>query len=87
MIFGWILDGLPPPEHSWDLLAAAGGSQMPKSVIFDRFGSHLGSPGSDLGFHFGVLGGSRVRFLQDLNYLFGNIVLRGFLEVIFFDFS
>ena len=37
MIFGWILDGLPPPEHPWDLLAAAGGSQVPKSVIFDGF--------------------------------------------------
>ena len=37
MIFGSILDGLPPPEHPWDLLAAAGGSQMPKSVIFHGF--------------------------------------------------
>ena len=37
MIFGSNLDGLPPPEHPWDLLAAAGGSPMPKSKIFDGF--------------------------------------------------
>ena len=37
MILGSNLDGLPPTEHSWDLLAAAGGSQIPKSLIFDGF--------------------------------------------------
>ena len=50
-------------------------------------GTHLGSPGGAPGSHFGALGGPGARFLQDFNHLFGNIVLRGFLEVIFFDFS
>ena len=31
MILGSNLDGLPLPEHPGDLLAAAGGSPMPKS--------------------------------------------------------
>jgi hypothetical protein len=37
MFFGSNLDDLPPPEHVWDLLAAAGGSPMVQSVIFDGF--------------------------------------------------
>ena len=37
MISGSNLGGLPPPEHFWDLLAAAGGSPMLQSMIFDRF--------------------------------------------------
>ena len=37
MISGSNLGGLPPPEHFWDLLAAAGGSPMVQSVIFDGF--------------------------------------------------
>ena len=37
MFFGSNLDDLPPPEHVWDLLAAAGGSPMLQSVIFDGF--------------------------------------------------
>ena len=37
MILGSNLEGLPSPEHPWDLLAAAGASQVPKSVIFDGF--------------------------------------------------
>ena len=37
MISGSNLDGLPPPEHLWDLLAAAGGSPMLQRVIFDGF--------------------------------------------------
>ena len=65
MILGSNLDGLPPTEHSWDLLAAAGGSQIPKSLIFDGFWLSSGSPGDDLGSHFGVLGGPMARFLQD----------------------
>ena len=35
MISGSNLGGLPLPEHLWDLLAAAGGSPMLQSVIFD----------------------------------------------------
>ena len=37
MFFGSNLDGLLPLEHVWDLLAAAGGSPMVQSVIFDGF--------------------------------------------------
>ena len=37
MFVGSNLDDLPPPEHVWDLLAAAGGSPMVQSVIFDGF--------------------------------------------------
>ena len=37
MISGSNLGGLPPPEHLWDLLAAAGGSPMLQSVIFNGF--------------------------------------------------
>ena len=37
MISGSNLGGLPPPEHFWDLLAAAGGSPMLQSMIFDGF--------------------------------------------------
>ena len=37
MFFGSNLDDLPPPEHVWDILAAAGGSPMVQSVIFDGF--------------------------------------------------
>ena len=37
MISGSNLGGLPLPEHLWDLLAAAGGSPMLQSVIFDGF--------------------------------------------------
>ena len=35
MISGSNLGGVPPPEHLWDLLAAAGGSPMLQSVIFN----------------------------------------------------
>ena len=37
MFFGSDLDDLPPPEHVWDLLAAAGGFPMAQSLIFDGF--------------------------------------------------
>ena len=37
MISGSNLGCLPPPEHLWDLLAAAGGSPMLQTLIFDGF--------------------------------------------------
>ena len=55
------LDGLPPPEHPCDLLAAAGGSQMRKSMIFDGFWLPSGVP---LGSLFGYFWEKGVTFLQ-----------------------
>ena len=43
MISGSNLGGLPSPGHLWDLLAAAGGSPMLQSLIFDGFWLPLGS--------------------------------------------
>ena len=61
MNLGSNLDGLPPTEHSWDLLAAAGGSQIPKSVIFDGFWLPSGVP---LGSLFGYFLEKWITFLQ-----------------------
>ena len=61
MIFGSILDGLPPPEHLWDLLAAAGGSPMLQSLIFDGFWLPSGVP---LGSLFGYFLKKWITFLQ-----------------------
>ncbi len=35
MISGSNLGGLPPPEHRWDLLAAAGGGGVPDAPKCD----------------------------------------------------
>ena len=51
MISGSNLDGLPPPEQFWGLLAAAGVSPMLQSMILMDFGSRLGS----LWGHFSVI--------------------------------
>ena len=48
MISGSNLGGVPPPEHLWDLLAAAGGSPMLQSVIFDGFWLPFGVPPESL---------------------------------------
>ena len=61
MISGSNLGGLPPPEHLWDLLAAAGGSPMLQSVIFDGFWLPSWVP---LGSLFGYFWEKWITFLQ-----------------------
>ena len=61
MISGSNLGGLPPPEHLWDLLAAAGVSPMLQSLIFDGFWLPSGVP---LGSLFGYFFGKWITFLQ-----------------------
>ena len=61
MISGSNLGGLPPPEHFWDLLAAAGGSPMLQSLILDGFWLPSGVP---LGSLFGYFWEKGVTFLQ-----------------------
>ena len=61
MISGSNLGGLPPPEHLWDLLAAAGGSPMLQSLIFDGFWLPSGVP---LGSLFGYFLEKWITFLQ-----------------------
>jgi hypothetical protein len=48
MISGSNLCGVPPPEHLWDLLAAAGGSPMLQSMIFDGLWRPFGVPPGSL---------------------------------------
>ena len=87
MVFVCNLDGLPPTEHPWDLLAAAGGSRMSKSMIFDGFWLSSWVSWERSGLPFWSPGGFQGTFFASYEFVFGNIVLRGFLEVIFFDFS
>ena len=61
MISGSNLGGLPAPEHLWDLLAAAGGSPMLQSMIFDGFWLPSWVP---LGSLFGYFLERRITFLQ-----------------------
>ena len=61
IISGSNLGGLPPPEHFWDLLAAAGGSPMLQSLIFDGFWLPSGVP---LGSLFGYFLEKWITFLQ-----------------------
>ena len=60
-ISGSNLGGLPPPEHFWDLLTAAGGSPMLQSVIFDGFWIPSWVPPGSL---FGYFLGKGITFLQ-----------------------
>ena len=61
MFFGSDVDDLPPPEHVWDLLAAAGGSPMVQTVIFDGFWLPSWVP---LGLLFGYFWEKGIVFLQ-----------------------
>ena len=61
MISGSKLGGLPPPEHLWDLLAAAGVTPMLQSLIFDGFWLPSGVP---LGSLFGYFLEKWITFLQ-----------------------
>ena len=61
MISGSNLGGLPAPEHLWDLLAAAEGSPMLQSMIFDGFWLSSWVP---LGSLFGYFLEKGITFLQ-----------------------
>ena len=89
MISGLIFDGLLPPEHPWGQLAAAGGSLMPKSAIFDGFWLSSGVPwgaiwgpwGALLGL-IGALDGVFQLFFAPFNFrqVFGSKMLSELLE-------